>query len=91
MPRELQYSHHRSQLHRRLAPHGGVLTPRFHLAKLRTEHRLVPTLTDEQLKRLIQFRPKSLQQWRPYVLALTLVDSGLRIEEALTLRPPTST
>jgi site-specific recombinase XerD len=65
----------------------GLLPTRFHLAKLRTEHRLVPTLTDEQLKRLIQFRPKSLHQWRPYVLTLALVDSGLRIEEALTLRP----
>ena len=38
------------------------------------------------MKRLIQFKPKNKRQYRPAVLALLLVDRGLRIDEALTLR-----
>ena len=47
---------------------------------------MLSILSTEQVKRLIQFKPKQKRQYRPAVLALLLVDTGLRIDEALTLR-----
>ena len=49
----------------------------------RTEKRILQTLTDDQLRRLVTFKPKTTAQWRAYALACTLTDSGIRIEEAL--------
>jgi integrase/recombinase XerD len=53
----------------------------------RTEKRILQTLTDEQLRRLVTFKPKTTAQWRAYALACTLTDTGIRIEETLGLRP----
>ena len=49
----------------------------------RTEKRVVQTLTVDQLRRLIAFKPKNVAQWRAYALACTLTDTGIRIEEAV--------
>jgi integrase/recombinase XerD len=64
----------------------GHLPAKFHLSPLRTEKRLLPILSPDHLKQLVRFKPKFVRQWRPYVLALLLVDTGLRIDEALGLR-----
>jgi integrase/recombinase XerD len=64
----------------------GLLAVRFALPPLRTEKPLLPILTPEQVKRLVRFKPKVARQYRPAVLALLLLDTGLRIDEALTLR-----
>jgi site-specific recombinase XerD len=53
----------------------------------RTEKRILQTLTEEQLRRLVTFKPKTTAQWRAYALACTLTDTGIRIDEALGLRP----
>lgn len=64
----------------------GHLTARLALTPLRTEKRVLQVLTSDQLRRLVAFRPKSYSQWRSYVLACTLLDTGIRIDEALGLR-----
>ena len=57
----------------------------------RVEKRLVQTLTDDHLKRLVAYKPTTADQWRAFALACTLADTGIRIEEALGLRQVTWT
>jgi site-specific recombinase XerD len=52
----------------------------------RTEKRILQTLSEEQLRRLVTFKPKTMAQWRAYALACTMTDTGIRIEEAFGLR-----
>lgn len=54
--------------------------------KLREESKVLPTYTEEQLKRIIDYRPKSASDRRLHTLILVLIDSGARIDEALSLR-----
>jgi integrase/recombinase XerD len=56
------------------------------LPLLRTERRVVEILSTDQLRRLIAVKPKSISHWRAYVLACTLLDTGIRIDECLGLR-----
>src|SRR5262249_52045999 len=56
------------------------------LSPQRTEKRVIQTLSDDHLGRLLAFKPSSTAQWRSYALACTLTDAGVRIEEALGLR-----
>jgi integrase/recombinase XerD len=55
------------------------------LSLQRTEKRVIQTLSDDHLRRLLAFKPKTTAQWRSYALACTLTDTGIRIEEALGL------
>jgi site-specific recombinase XerD len=52
----------------------------------RTERNVVKLLTEAQLKILIAFKPKNRKQLRSLTLALLLLlDTGVRIDEGLTL------
>lgn len=51
----------------------------------RTERRVLQLLNEAQLRTLITFKPKNRAQLRAFTLAMLLVDTGIRIEEALTL------
>ena len=64
----------------------GHLTERVALAPLRFERRLIQTLSDEQMKSLLTVKPKRFDQWRLHAIVCLLLDAGLRIEEALSLR-----
>jgi integrase/recombinase XerD len=64
----------------------GHLSKPLALAPQRTEKRVLQILSTEQLQRLLAFKPKTTAQWRAYVLACTLMDSGIRIGEALGVR-----
>jgi integrase/recombinase XerD len=64
----------------------GHAPQRLALPPQRTEKRVVRTLSEEELRRLLAFKPKHVAQWRAYALACLLTDSGIRIEEALGLR-----
>ena len=64
----------------------GHLAEALSLPPQRTEKRVVRTLSDEHLKRLLGFKPKTVAHGRAYALACTLTDTGIRIEEALGLR-----
>jgi integrase/recombinase XerD len=56
------------------------------LSFLKEEERVLPTYPVEHLKRLIDFKPKGFYQSRLHALILTILDTGLRVEEALRLR-----
>jgi integrase/recombinase XerD len=57
----------------------------LHINRLKEEQRQLPTFTPDQLGRLISFRPKGSYQHRLYTLVMTLLDTGTRIDEALSL------
>jgi site-specific recombinase XerD len=65
----------------------GYLSTALSLSPQRTEKRVVQTLSDDQLRRLLAFKPKSAAQWRAYALACALTDTGVRIDELLRFRP----
>ena len=55
------------------------------LKPLKAEKNVLRSLTEAELKAIISFKPKTLTERRLHVLLLTLMDTGLRINEALTL------
>ena len=59
---------------------------RVRLPMLRTERRVILTLTEDQIRRIVSFSPKAYPWVRLHVLALTVLDTGIRIDEALKLR-----
>ena len=64
----------------------GHASERTELPLLKVEHRIIATLTDEQMQALLSTKPKRFDAWRLHALVCLLLDAGLRIEEALTLR-----
>jgi integrase/recombinase XerD len=64
----------------------GHLSERVALSPLKFEKRLIETLTDEQMKIRLTVKPQRFDQWRLHAIVCLLLDAGLRIEEALTLR-----
>lgn len=59
---------------------AGIKIPR-----LKEEQRILATLNPEQIKRLIAFKPKGINQTRTHTAALLILDGGYRISELLTL------
>ena len=53
---------------------------------LKVEQRIIQTLSDSVMQTLLNQKPKRFDQWRLHALVCLLLDAGLRIEEALTLR-----
>ena len=53
---------------------------------LRTEQRIIQTFKDEHIRALVSFKPKGFYEWRIYALSCLLIDTGVRIEEAMTLK-----
>jgi integrase len=56
------------------------------ISKLKEEDKILATLTSEQAQRLIEFKPRGKYQQRIHVLSCLVLDTGLRIDEALSLR-----
>jgi integrase/recombinase XerD len=67
---------------------NGLTTDRLRMKELKTEKKVVQTFTDDHLKRMLNYRPKDFYGWRIYALSCLLIDTGLRIEEALTIEMP---
>ena len=63
---------------------AGCIHPR--IAQLKEPHFVLPTFTEQQVKQLVIWKPKSKYQRRLHLLILFLLDTGARISEALTLR-----
>jgi integrase/recombinase XerD len=59
--------------------------PALALKRLKVEQRIFRSLTDEQLRAIISYKPKSVSQKRVHKLSLLLIDTGLRVSEALGL------
>jgi integrase/recombinase XerD len=64
----------------------GHARERVKIQKLRVERRLLTLLDDAQMRALIGYRPKTFRQARVHLAALLILDTGLRISEALHLR-----
>jgi integrase/recombinase XerD len=54
--------------------------------KLKEEQKVLETLSQDHIRRVIGFRPKGWYQQRIHTLSCLLLDTGLRIAEALALR-----
>jgi integrase/recombinase XerD len=64
----------------------GHLTERLELPRLKVESRIIQTLTDGQMKALLAVKAKRFDQFRLNALVALVIDTGVRIDEALTLR-----
>jgi integrase/recombinase XerD len=78
------YLHWNSGAVRKCGP--GCTHPR--ISQLREPQNVLPSLTEAQVKLLVDWKPKQrhFYQRRLHLLALLLLDTGCRITEALTLR-----
>lgn len=56
------------------------------VGRLRVEKKVLKTFSEIQLQTIIRFKPKTFSEHRIHALFCTLVDTGIRIEEALTLK-----
>lgn len=56
------------------------------IPRLKEDDKVLATLTPEHVQRLIGFRPRGKYQQRIHTIACLLLDTGLRIDEALSLR-----
>lgn len=54
--------------------------------RLKEEQKVMPTLTADQIRRLVEYKPKGLNGTRAWALAMVALDTGLRLNEALSLR-----
>jgi integrase/recombinase XerD len=55
------------------------------IPRLKEEQRVLDTLRPEHIQHLVQFKPKARWQHRIHTVALLLLDTGMRIDEALSL------
>ena len=64
----------------------GHAAERMKLSKLKIEQRVLTLLDDAQMRALIGFKPKTFRQARTHLAVLLILDTGLRLSEALNLR-----
>lgn len=64
----------------------GRLREPVKLRKLRVEKRVLDLLTEPQMRHLIGYKPKTYRETRLHLAVLLILDTGLRISEALNLR-----
>jgi site-specific recombinase XerD len=64
----------------------GHHADRLELPLLELEKRVVPTLTDDQMTALLARKPKGFVACRLHALVAFVLDTGVRIDEALTAR-----
>jgi len=64
----------------------GYAKDRVNLPKLRVERRLLTLLDDAHIRAVMNYKPQSLRQARTQLAVLLILDTGLRISEALHLR-----
>jgi integrase/recombinase XerD len=64
----------------------GHLAEKIRIPKVIVEHNVLRTLTADQVQRIIQSKPTGRNQTRARMVALIILDSGLRISEVLRLR-----
>jgi len=63
-----------------------ILGEPIRLSWLKEEQKVLPTLSDEAVRQLISWRPRTYTQRRLHALVVCLLDTGLRISEELGLR-----
>jgi integrase/recombinase XerD len=64
----------------------GYASDLLRIAPLKTERKILATFSRPQVDAFLRFRPKTSSGLRLHALVALLLDTGLRIEEALSLR-----
>lgn len=64
----------------------GAIPQPVRLAPLKLEKRLLPVHDEKTLRRILSYKPKTFIQFRVHAVACTILDTGCRIEELLTVR-----
>jgi integrase/recombinase XerD len=64
----------------------GHLPELFRVEFLRCETKILATLTRDQVREIITYRPRGVNDRRAHAIALVLLDTGIRIGECLRLR-----
>ena len=67
---------------------NGHTVEHLKVKELKTEQRVVQVFNEEEMRLIIHFKPKKPSERRTHMLACLLLDTGLRVEEALTLELP---
>jgi integrase/recombinase XerD len=71
--------------HRWANTEGHLVGELVHIPRSKQEEKVLATLTEDQIQRVVSFKPKSDTERRVHTLACLLLDCGLRIDEALSL------
>lgn len=58
------------------------------VALLKTPTKVIPTLTEAEVQRLVQFKPKFRKERRVHAMAMLVLDTGLRLNECMNLEVP---
>jgi len=58
------------------------------LPLLKTPTKVVPTLNEVEVQRLVQFKPKFRKERRVHAMAMLILDTGMRLNECLHLEVP---
>lgn len=64
---------------------GGHLPEKFRIPKLKEDKPTLKTVNDAHLRAVVKFKPRTFAEERLWVLLQLLIDTGVRIKEALTL------
>jgi len=64
----------------------GAACPHLRITKLKESQTVPPTFTGVQISRLVSWKARMFWQRRLYLLIMFLLDTGCRIDEALSLR-----
>lgn len=62
-----------------------LIGAKLSVPKLKAERKVVATFSENQLRAIITFKPKGFFEHRTHALLCLLIDTGVRITEALTL------
>ena len=64
---------------------NGHTTEHLSIKQLKEEKRAIQMFKDDQLKALLGWKPRGFYEWRLYALVCLIMDTGVRIKEALTV------
>jgi site-specific recombinase XerD len=60
--------------------------PPLRIPRLKEEQKILATMSEEQVKRIVSAKPSGLNETRAKISAITALDTGMRIQELLNLR-----
>jgi site-specific recombinase XerD len=66
--------------------HEEGLMEKLRMPRQKEEGKVVECLKPEHVKRILDFNPKTFIEWRTHALLCSLLDTGMRIDEALGLK-----
>jgi site-specific recombinase XerD len=59
---------------------------RLRIKQLKEEKRSIKSYSDDEINRVLSYKPRDFYEWRLYAIICTLIDTGARIDEVLGLR-----